>query len=179
MASQHHHHHPQASDDQQEHQNPTLFFDPLYCSEENWEQEGDDEEEQSFCTFSSNNKVPILREQDLFWDEAELSLLFSKEEQNHLAENLKTNPSLAKSRCQAVEWMLKVNAHYSFSAVTAITAVNYLDRFLFSIHFQEEKPWMTQLAAVACLSIAAKVEETQVPLLLDFQVCITNVKGCF
>ncbi|KAF9592105.1 hypothetical protein IFM89_011943 [Coptis chinensis] len=29
---------------------------------------------------------------------------------------------------------------------------------------------MTQLAAVACLSVAAKVEETQVPLLLDLQV---------
>ncbi|KAJ6292869.1 hypothetical protein OIU78_024943 [Salix suchowensis] len=28
---------------------------------------------------------------------------------------------------------------------------------------------MTQLAAVSCLSLAAKVEETQVPLLLDFQ----------
>ncbi|KAI7981461.1 Geranylgeranyl transferase type-2 subunit beta 1 [Camellia lanceoleosa] len=28
-----------------------------------------------------------------------------------------------------------------------------------------------QLVAVACLSLAAKVEKTQVPLLLDFQVC--------
>jgi hypothetical protein len=30
---------------------------------------------------------------------------------------------------------------------------------------------MTQLAAVACLSLAAKMEETHVPLLLDLQVC--------
>ena len=29
---------------------------------------------------------------------------------------------------------------------------------------------MAQLADVACLTLAAKVEETQVPLLLDFQV---------
>ncbi|KAF6170245.1 hypothetical protein GIB67_035350 [Kingdonia uniflora] len=29
---------------------------------------------------------------------------------------------------------------------------------------------MTQLVIVACLSLAAKVEETQVPLLLDLQV---------
>ncbi|KAJ1396752.1 Cyclin-like [Sesbania bispinosa] len=43
-------------------------------------------------------------------------------------------------------------------------------RFLFSFRFQNGKPWMTQLAAVACLSLAAKVEETQVPLLLDLQV---------
>ncbi|KAJ1421163.1 Cyclin-like [Sesbania bispinosa] len=33
-----------------------------------------------------------------------------------------------------------------------------------------DKPWMTQLTAVACLSLAAKVEETHVPLLLDLQV---------
>jgi len=30
---------------------------------------------------------------------------------------------------------------------------------------------MSQLVAIACLSIAAKVEEIQGPLLLDLQVC--------
>ncbi|KAJ6340551.1 hypothetical protein OIU77_008337 [Salix suchowensis] len=42
--------------------------------------------------------------------------------------------------------------------------------------FGKEKPWMTQLAAVSCLSLAAKVEETQVPLPLDFRVnmCIRS-----
>ncbi|XLR53872.1 hypothetical protein S83_004544, partial [Arachis hypogaea] len=43
------------------------------------------------------------------------------------------------------------------------------DRFLLSFHFQREKPWMIQLASVTCISLAAKVEETQVPLLLDLQ----------
>ncbi|XLT00450.1 hypothetical protein HN51_049801 [Arachis hypogaea] len=33
-----------------------------------------------------------------------------------------------------------------------------------------EKPWMIQLASVTCISLVAKVEETQVPLLLDLQV---------
>ncbi|KAL5710854.1 hypothetical protein ACHQM5_021367 [Ranunculus cassubicifolius] len=33
------------------------------------------------------------------------------------------------------------------------------------------KAWMMQLLAVACLSIAAKMEETEVPLSLDLQVC--------
>ncbi|TKY50957.1 Cyclin-D3-2 protein [Spatholobus suberectus] len=66
--------------------------------------------------------------------------------------------------------MLKVNAHYGFSALTATLAVTYLDRFLLSFHFQREKPWTIQLVAVTCISLAAKVEETQVPLLLDLQV---------
>ena len=78
--------------------------------------------------------------------------------------------ALAVARLQAVEWMMKVNAHYGFSVVTAFLAINYLDRLLSSLHFQRDKPWMIQLAAVTCLSLAAKVEETQVPLLLNLQV---------
>lgn len=112
----------------------------------------------------------LLSEPDLYWEDDELSSLFAKQEQNHLFNKLEINPSLAEARREAVHWMLKVNAHYSFTALTAVLAVNYLDRFLFSFHFQTEKPWMTQLTAVACLSLAAKVEETQVPLLLDLQV---------
>ncbi|KAE8683330.1 Cyclin-D3-2 [Hibiscus syriacus] len=104
------------------------------------------------------------------WEEDELSSLLFKEEQNQLLYSVQTDGNLAKARREAVEWVLKVNAHYSFSALTALLAVNYLDRFLLRFQFQSEKPWTTQLTAVACVSLAAKVEETQVPLLLDLQV---------
>jgi cyclin D3 len=165
-------------DQQQYQQNPTLLYDALYCSEENWVEEvredcfQDELEGESYCSNNSNklNTFPILLEQDLSWEDEELSSLFAKEEQNQLYKILEINPSLARARCEAVEWILKVNVHYSFSAVTAVLAVNYLDRFLLSVHLEKDKPWMAQLAAVACLSLAAKVEETQVPLLLDFQV---------
>lgn len=160
------------------HQNPTFVVDALYCSEENWDEEvGEDhflEVEEESCYnngINKSNPFPILLEQDLFWEDDELSSLLSKEEQNQLYDSLQTNGNPAGARREAVEWMLKVNAHYSFSALTAVLAVNYLDRFLFNFRFQNEKPWMSQLAAVACLSLAAKVEETQVPLLLDLQVC--------
>ncbi|GFZ10220.1 similar to CYCLIN D3;2 [Actinidia rufa] len=129
------------------------------------------EEEQS-C-YNDNIAPPpplLLPEQDLFWEEEELTSLLSKERENQFHSKLEENPSLVGLRREAVEWVLKANAHYSFSALTAVLAVNYLDRFLFSVHFQREKPWMTQLAAVACLSLAAKVEETEVPFLLDLQV---------
>ncbi|RVW80376.1 Cyclin-D3-1 [Vitis vinifera] len=66
--------------------------------------------------------------------------------------------------------MMKVNARYGFSAVTAFLAINYLDKLLSSLHSQRDKPWMIQLAAVTCLSLSAKVEETQVSLLLGLQV---------
>ncbi|XVF64120.1 hypothetical protein PTKIN_Ptkin09bG0141800 [Pterospermum kingtungense] len=158
------------------HQNSSFVFDALYCSENNWEEE--EARQEYFAEVEScfnngvykSNPFPILLEQDLFWEDDELSSLLSKEEQNQLYDSLKSNGNLAKARREAVEWMLKVNAHYSFFALTAVLAVNYLDRFLFSFRFQSEKPWMTRLAAVACLSLAAKVEETRVPLLLDLQV---------
>ncbi|XP_021903581.1 cyclin-D3-1-like [Carica papaya] len=161
----------------------TVLFDALYCSEENWEeeltedysceekyQEQEDTRWSSLVSTNKLNPLPVLLKQDLSWDDEELSSLLSKQEENHLCKVIETDPSLSVARRKAVEWMLKVISHYSFSAVTAVLAVNYLDRFLFSFHYQREKPWMIQLASVACLSLAAKVEETQVPLLLDLQV---------
>lgn len=161
----------------------TVLFDALYCSEENWEQEVtedyschekyQEQEDSHWSGLVSTNKLnplPLLLKQDLSWDDEELSSLLSKQEENLLHKVIETDPSLSVARREAVDWMLKVISHYSFSAVTAVLAVNYLDRFLFSFHYQREKPWMIQLASVACLSLAAKVEETQVPLLLDLQV---------
>ncbi|KAK8653075.1 hypothetical protein V6N13_127090 [Hibiscus sabdariffa] len=43
-----------------------------------------------------------------------------------------------------------------------VLAVNYFVRFIPSLMFRKDKPWMEQLTVVACLSLAAKVEETQV-----------------
>ncbi|MBA0848679.1 hypothetical protein Goshw_005509 [Gossypium schwendimanii] len=145
--------------------NSPFVIDSLYCSEDT----GEDHFVEESCFYKSN-PFPILLEQDLLWEDDELSSLLSKEEQSQMYNCLQTNGNLAVARLNAVDWMLKVTAHHSFSALTAVLAVNYLDRFLFSLPFQTDKPWMTQLGAVACLSLAAKVEETQVPLLLDLQV---------
>ncbi|KAG8642750.1 hypothetical protein MANES_12G115800v8 [Manihot esculenta] len=80
-------------------------------------------------------------------------------------------PEIVTARQDAVNWMLKVQAYYHFRPETACLSVNYLDRFL-SFHTLPEagKGWPLQLLAVACLSIAAKMEETNVPLLLDLQI---------
>ncbi|CAI9765585.1 unnamed protein product [Fraxinus pennsylvanica] len=154
------------------------LFDALYCEEEE-EKWGEVEEKESEIIFNNHFDGEIfsvfsvlVTEQDLFWDDEELRSLFCKEKETFFESiiNVEIEFSLCLARKQAVEWILKVNAHYGFSALTAILAVNYLDRFLYSLHFQKDKPWMIQLAAVTCLSLAAKVEETHVPLLLDLQV---------
>ncbi|TYI05677.1 hypothetical protein ES332_A10G105800v1 [Gossypium tomentosum] len=95
----------------------------------------------------------------------------SKEKETHLCyKDVNSDESLVLARKDALEWIFKVKAHHRFNALTIVLAVNYFDRFFASFKFQKDNPWMGQLAAVACLSLAAKVEETQVPLLLDLQV---------
>ncbi|KAM0910600.1 hypothetical protein ACQ4PT_014044 [Festuca glaucescens] len=86
------------------------------------------------------------------------------------AERLRAGGVDLHVRTDAVDWIWKVHAYYSFGPVTACLAINYLDRFLSLYHLPEGKAWMTQLLSVACLSLAAKMEETSVPQSLDLQV---------
>ncbi|GJU88686.1 cyclin, C-terminal domain-containing protein, partial [Tanacetum coccineum] len=75
------------------------------------------------------------------------------------------------ARRQAVDWIIKVHAHYNFGPLCAYLSINYLDRFLAVYEFPKDKEWMMQLLAVACLSLASKMEENEVPFVLDLQVC--------
>ncbi|KAL1564490.1 cyclin [Salvia divinorum] len=134
------------------------LVDALYCEEETWGGDVDDNDDDTLSLL-------LLEQQDLFWEDEELQSLFSKETQTR---PVSSHHSLSPARKESVHWILKINAHYAFSPLTAILAVNYLDRFLCCV--AEDKPWMMQLAAVTCLSLAAKVQETHVPLLLDLQV---------
>ncbi|KAF8020181.1 hypothetical protein BT93_G0776 [Corymbia citriodora subsp. variegata] len=59
--------------------------------------------------------------------------------------------------------MLQVRGVHGFSALTAVLAVDYLDRFLAGFWLQQDnnQPWMTQLVAVTCLALSAKVGEAR------------------
>ncbi|KAD4888201.1 hypothetical protein R6Q59_034714 [Mikania micrantha] len=150
--------------------NPIFAIDDaLLCDE----QEQDFDFEYGFGSSDQENqilkeKAPTFShfQQDLLWEEDELSSLLSKEQKP----NLICDESLMLLRKESVDWMTRVGTHYGFVALTTILAVNYFDRFLMSGSFRRDKPWMNQLAAVACLSLASKVEEIQAPLLLDLQM---------
>ncbi|GAB2216868.1 hypothetical protein Droror1_Dr00000015 [Drosera rotundifolia] len=75
-----------------------------------------------------------------------------------------------QEREMAVDWILKVQSHYDFGPQCACLSINFFDQFLSAYELPKGKAWMMQLLAVACLSIAAKVEETDVPLPIDLQV---------
>ncbi|CAM6008124.1 unnamed protein product [Sphagnum balticum] len=76
----------------------------------------------------------------------------------------------AGARQNAIRWMLKVQAYHNFVPLTVALSVNYMDRFMSRHHLPQGKVWMLQLLSVACMSLAAKMEETEVPILLDLQV---------
>ncbi|KAG6406924.1 hypothetical protein SASPL_134541 [Salvia splendens] len=140
-----------------------LLDSALYCQEEEryWDDDThSDSSSSSFTHIINYHNAPQDEDDDL------ISLLHKEQDHEPPGEIRGAAPV----RAEAVEWMLKVVHYYSFSALTAVLAVNYFDRFQRSFQSGGDKPWMAQLAAVACVSLAAKVEETHVPLLLDLQV---------
>ncbi|VVB18223.1 unnamed protein product [Arabis nemorensis] len=167
--------------EEQESQNgqnaPFCTLDMLYCEEETAFVEEDldnNEDLEEFLEKSDENvaKFQFLPLLDMFlWDDDELISLISKENETIPCLYDKISDGfLVSCREEALDWVFRVKSHYGFSSLTALLAVNYFDRFITSIKFQTDKPWMSQLVAVSCLSLAAKVEEIHVPLLIDLQV---------
>ncbi|XP_043710871.1 cyclin-D3-1-like [Telopea speciosissima] len=131
---------------------------------------------QNHRTLNQNQSfygVEFLIELPLQTEEC-FSLMVEKECQ-HLPKNdymkrLQSGDLDMGARGEAVDWMGKVHAYYSFGPLSAYLSINYLDRFLSAYELPSGKAWMMQLLAVACLSLAAKMDETEVPMSLDLQV---------
>ncbi|KAJ8769359.1 hypothetical protein K2173_002563 [Erythroxylum novogranatense] len=129
----------------------------------------------SICsdTEISENHSPYSSD-FLIDDDSHIDSIFNSEQDQMIEPKLETHileiPGTDIARQDAVTWMLKVHAYYQFRPETAYLSVNYLDRFLLSQTLPQEKGWILQLLAVACLSLATKMEERRVPLLLDLQI---------
>ncbi|GER36921.1 cyclin d protein [Striga asiatica] len=80
----------------------------------------------------------------------------------------RSRSGLRTSRQDAINSILQVHSHFGFKPVTAFLSISYFDRFLSSRPLPEIG-WAFQLLTVACLSLAAKMEETCVPMLLELQ----------
>ncbi|XP_055805562.1 cyclin-D3-3-like [Solanum dulcamara] len=159
-------------------QNPIWNLDSLLCEEDGLDEEdlggGYNSDERNLNQII---KIPPLLECDMFWEDDEVKTLLSKEKENLFdCTSLVSDEFLLGVRKESLEWMLTVIDYYDFNALTAVLAVNYFDRFISGVCFEKDNPWMSPVVAVACLSIAAKVEEIQVPLLLDLQVAKSQYK---
>ncbi|KAE8647502.1 cyclin-D3-3 [Cucumis sativus] len=168
------HDEPQVHDIQTTH---SFLLDALFCEElcchEDLPVNASDDDTQYWETLRKDQPFLAFNflENDPLWADNQLHSLISKEEQTQVSyASMTSDDYLIEARNEALSWIFRVKHHYAFSVLTSLLAVNYFDRFVSNVRFQRDKPWMSQLAAVACLSLAAKVEETQVPLLLDLQV---------
>ncbi|XP_008813810.1 cyclin-D3-2-like [Phoenix dactylifera] len=153
------------------------LLDPLYCPEEQLELDDD-------APLPSHFPIPAAEaaaEPQEDWAEL-LGSLVAKQWETHpaLSSDGGDELYLRSARRGAVEWVARAAACHGFSALTAVLAVNYLDRCFLSggggLGLQGDRPWMGRLSAVACLSLAAKVEETYVPLLLDLQLAAAEAE---
>ncbi|XP_062101821.1 cyclin-D5-1 [Humulus lupulus] len=75
---------------------------------------------------------------------------------------------LKSARLDAVEWIFNTRAVFGFHYRTAYLSVTYFDRFISKRYIDNGKMWAIRLLSVACLSLAAKMEECNVPILSEF-----------
>ncbi|XP_073115877.1 cyclin-D5-1 isoform X2 [Elaeis guineensis] len=74
------------------------------------------------------------------------------------------------ARSTSVQWILKMKDYFGFSSRTAYLAVAYFDRFFLRRIVDKGKLWVISLLSVACLSLAAKMEEYMAPALSEYQI---------
>ncbi|KAG6508206.1 cyclin-D4-1-like [Zingiber officinale] len=155
----------------------------LFCVEDNscildFDDEGDDAAEDNQliwlsetqrCHFYGDPCINLPPQSDDY-----LGILIQRESEHMPREDygvrLRSGALDSSIRRDAIDWIMKVHDHYNFGPSSAYLSGNYLDRFLSNYELPKDKDWMIQLLSVACLSLAAKMEETEVPLSLDLQV---------
>ena len=69
------------------------------------------------------------------------------------------------------DWIIDVAAEYKLAAQSLFLSVNYLDRFLSAMNVPRHR---LQLVGLACLFLAAKVEEVYPPTLAEFAYIADN-----
>ncbi|XP_024005383.1 cyclin-D5-1 isoform X1 [Eutrema salsugineum] len=139
----------------------------LLCheSESSLNQEGDDEtnlrrSEQPHCFVAATTIGDD--------DEDYVAELVRKENLRFEAEPTKTTSSF--DRLIAIDWILTTRTRFGFQHQTAYIAISYFDLFLERrfIGLQRDESWAIRLLSVACLSLAAKMEERIVPGLSQY-----------
>ncbi|EOA17001.1 hypothetical protein CARUB_v10005238mg [Capsella rubella] len=99
-------------------------------------------------------------------DEDYVAELVRKENQRFDTQPSKTSSSL--DRLVAINWILTTRTRFGFQHQTAYIAISYFDLFLHRRFIGSDESWAIRLLSVACLSLAAKMEERTVPGLSQY-----------
>ncbi|KAJ8485776.1 hypothetical protein OPV22_018261 [Ensete ventricosum] len=99
-------------------------------------------------------------------------LLSREKERESRTRDSSPESSRDPARSGAIRWILEAQRCFRFGLRTAYTAVAYFDRFFAhkTIDAMKDKTWAVKLLSVACLSLAAKMEEHGAPAVSEFRV---------
>ncbi|PWA51070.1 CYCLIN D1,1 [Artemisia annua] len=140
-------------------------YSDLLCAEESDILSGADQSEYTECSYEYEH-CPDFDESIAEFIEQERKFVPGID----YVERFQSQVLDASARGESVAWILKVQRFYGFQPLTAYLSVNYLDRFIYCRGFPVANGWPLQLLSVACLSLAAKMEEPLVPSIIDLQV---------
>ncbi|XP_057780068.1 cyclin-D5-3-like [Salvia miltiorrhiza] len=105
-------------------------------------------------------------------DDAYIQTLLDREITNGgpQIQHLLQNSWIERARLEGIDYILRKREVLGFGVQTAYASVTYLDRFLSRRSIEAEQSWAIKLLSMACLSLAAKMEEIRVPALSEFCV---------
>ncbi|KAK9949121.1 hypothetical protein M0R45_004661 [Rubus argutus] len=133
----------QVANDDEELEKSSIDFHPFLFSEDDDEYIKNLVQRESYC-FGSKGFVPFSHCSSTSWFKA--------------------------ARLDSIDWIFNARAEFGFRLQTAYLSITYFDRFLSKRSIDDGKLWAFRLLSVACLSLAAKMEEIKVPSLSEFQV---------
>ncbi|KAL3637702.1 hypothetical protein CASFOL_018150 [Castilleja foliolosa] len=98
----------------------------------------------------------------------EMSLL---KETNFKPSDPDENPASKSTRLEALEWILQTSIMLGYHNRTVYLSLIYFDRFWAIIGLSDAKPtWTSRILSIACLSIAAKMEEQKAHSFKEYHV---------
>ncbi|KAJ1686969.1 hypothetical protein LUZ63_018359 [Rhynchospora breviuscula] len=145
----------------------THFASSLICQEDGASLEEEERLQWDLENLTSLGDFIDLSESD---DEY-IGLLVAKESSfESTIQEESTENQFVPARTDAIVWILKTNKRLGFGFKTAYMAVVYFDRFFLHRIIDRGKAWAVRLLSIACLSLAAKMEENKAITLADFQL---------
>ncbi|XP_020257717.1 cyclin-D5-3-like isoform X2 [Asparagus officinalis] len=127
------------------------------------------EEDQSPLYATDNDDDDVTDHKETKHEDEYIEILVSRESILDTIHSSITSAWLKWARSDSVQWIMKTRVSFSFSYQTAYLALTYYDRFLTHRSIESDKYWAFRLLSIACLSLAAKMEECFVPMLSEYQ----------
>ncbi|KAG8654817.1 hypothetical protein MANES_05G181500v8 [Manihot esculenta] len=117
-------------------------------------------------------KIEGVTEKDEGEDGGYLDILFEREIDFWFRRNqyMGFDNRIKCARLEEISWILETILILGFRFQTAYLSITYFDRFLSKMPIDCEKSWTVRLLSVACVSLAAKLEERGRRPLSQFQI---------